>query len=166
MIIKLENIESLYPCKTRLENYIKHYENKELTPRQFMGLKHITHNDKLWVAFRMMDMSLLSKCAGEIAMSARHIYEDACPWDLRPRIAIADALNCAAGSAASAAHDATAAAYECYSKFSPAVFSAAYAAAYAATVASYVAHAAKMATYAKPDSEKAIRTMILKYWKG
>lgn len=165
-MINLKFIKKLKPCQDRLDNYLKFYSDKEFTPRQFMGLKNITQEDKLWVAFRSLPEKTVRIIAGEIAMTVLHIYEEKYPEDFRPRKAIEFALKGesninAANAAANAAADADYAAAK----------SAAYAAAdavYYSTYAAYAAtHAAANAAKANPglDQEKLIRTIILKYWK-
>jgi hypothetical protein len=167
-------IKPLKPCKDRWDNYLKFYGDKSFTKRQFMGLKNITHEDKMWVAFRLMSAEKVMRAAADIAESVLHIYEEAYPGDLRPRKAIEavrrgdrnayyDAANAAytaaattatyaaRAAAADAAHYAAAAAADAahYAAAAAAdAADAAYYAARAARAATYAARAARAATYA------------------
>jgi hypothetical protein len=168
LMISQTNISSLKPCKDRFDNYVKFYGNRKFTPKQFMGLKNITHKDKLWVAFHMLPSDKVRVVAGEIAKSVLHIYESKYPNDDRPRKAIECALtgksnkNTAASAYAASAASADDAA--------DAAAAAASAADTAYTTSAYAAYAAAAyAVYAKPNArsvqEKLIRTIVLKYWK-
>jgi hypothetical protein len=165
-MITLETIKALKPCKDRLDNYVKHYSEKSFTHGQFMGLKNITPEDKIWVALRLIPQAKLRFAAADIAESVLDIYEAKYPNDNRPRLAIEAARNGSAYVArAVAAYDAAAAAR------AAAAHDAAYAAA-AAAHAAHAAHAAYAAAYdaaracgAKPNHEKVIRKIILRYWK-
>jgi hypothetical protein len=137
-MITLETIKALKPCKDRLDNYVKHYSERSFTHGQFMGLKNITPEDKIWVALRLIPQAKLRFAAADIAESVLDIYEAKYPNDNRPRLAIEAARNGSADDAHAAAH------------------AAAYAAAY---------DAAARACGAKPNHEKVIRKIILRYWK-
>ncbi|CAM6005481.1 unnamed protein product [Sphagnum balticum] len=141
-----------------------------------MGLKNITHKDKLWVAFRMLPSDKVRIVVGEIAKSVLHIYESKYPNDNRPRKAIEAALtgkpdrNAAAAADAAAADAAYAdayaaadAAYAAYVADAADAYAADAAAAYAANAAA--AYAADNKLNARAIQEKLIRTIILKYWK-
>lgn len=115
-------IKGLRPRKGRLDNYANLYGEKVLTKCQFMGLKNITHEDKLWVAFRLMPKDNLKLAAADIAELVLHHYEDKYPNDNRPRLAIeaarkgvdyeaADAARAAADNAAFAVYHASRAAF-------------------------------------------------------
>ena len=91
--INLTKIKKLDPCKHRLDNYIEHYKNRNFTIEQFLRLKKISHEDKLWVAFRMMPKKNLRFAAGEIALSVLSIFEKEFPKDSRPRKAIELAMS-------------------------------------------------------------------------
>lgn len=54
MRINNQIIKALNPCKDRLNNYLRYYENRDLTVRQFFKLANITHHDKLWVVLRLV----------------------------------------------------------------------------------------------------------------
>jgi hypothetical protein len=156
-MINLEVIKKFNPCEDRLDNYVSFYGDKSFTPRQFMGLKNITHADKLWAALRLLPKDKVRAIAADIAESVLHIYEEKYPNDARPREVIAAARAYARGeiteeqinerrkSAYTAAYDA---AYD----FAAAAYSAAYAAAYAADAAdaAYAAYAA--GTYYAADA--------------
>jgi hypothetical protein len=88
MKINLELISKLEPCKDRLDNYVNFYGNKDFTPAQFMGLKNITQNDKMWVTMRLIPKDKLRLVAADIAETVLHIYESQYPNDSRPRKAI------------------------------------------------------------------------------
>ncbi len=159
-MINLKIISALNPCKDRLENYIGCYGDKEFTPRQFLGLKHITQADKLWVAFRLMPKANIPLAAADIAESVLSIYENKYPGDLRPRKAI-EAARSGAKAAAAAVADADAANTYAYAD-------AAYVAAYAAAnAACYTAIYAAYATNAsnRGVQEKLNRTIVLRYWR-
>jgi hypothetical protein len=130
-LVNVELIKALNPCKDRLKNFIKHYNNRHFTKSQFMDLKNITQADKLWVAFRLMPKESIKLAAADIAESVLHLYEAQYPKDNRPRLAIeaarrgdkdaaaayADAADAAAAAAAAgaayaAAADAADAAYD------------------------------------------------------
>jgi hypothetical protein len=164
-MITLETIKALKPCRPRLDNYVKHYSERSFTHGQFMGLKNITQEDKIWVALRLIPQAKLRFAAADIAESVLDIYEAKYPNDNRPRLAIEAARNgsaaarAAAYAAYAAAHDAAyAAAYAAYAAAAAAAYDAAYDAAYAAA-------AAARACGAKPNHEKVIRKIILRYWK-
>jgi hypothetical protein len=55
LIINTKVIAELNPCKDRFDNYKYYYEHRDFTLRQFLALKNITHNDKLWVVLRLVD---------------------------------------------------------------------------------------------------------------
>jgi hypothetical protein len=164
-------IKSLNPCKDRYDNYLKYYGDKELTIRQFMGRKHITQSDKLWVAFRLMPKDNIRLAAADIAESVLHIYENAYPNDDRPRKAIEAARKGDVDAAVNAADRAANAADAAYADAN--AYAAAYAAVNVATYAAYAAvnaadRAANAAARAASDrntQEKLIRKIIMGYWK-
>jgi hypothetical protein len=172
-MITLETIKALKPCKDRLDNYVKHYSERSFTHGQFMGLKNITPEDKIWVALRLIPQAKLRFAAADIAESVLDIYEAKYPNDNRPRLAIEAARNGSADDAhaaraAYAAHaHAARAAYAAYAAHDAHdAHAAAYAAAYDAAHAAYAAYdAAARACGAKPNHEKVIRKIILRYWK-
>jgi predicted lipid-binding transport protein (Tim44 family) len=174
MIINKQVIKELKPCNDLYENYLKYYKNKEFTPAQFMGLKNITHKDKLWVGFRLIPKDKIRFVAADIAESVLPIFEEKYPGDLRPRNAI-EAARSGDANAASAASAA-------YAAYASAAHAAARAAAYAASDAAYAANAASDAAYAanaaasdaayaadageeRKMQEKLIRKILLRYLK-
>ena len=154
LMISQTNISKLKPCKDRFDNYVKFYDNREFTPRQFMGLKNITHKDKLWVAFRMLPSDKVRIVAGEIAKSVLHIYESKYPNDNRPRKAIEAVLTGKSDAAADAAYaaDAADAAANAAADAADAAYAAAYAAAAADAAAYAYAYAAADAADAAADA--------------
>jgi hypothetical protein len=171
-----ELIKSLNPCKVRHDNYLKFYTNKEYSKAQFLGLKNISHSDKLWVAFRLMPKDNIRLACADIAESVLHIFEAKYPNDKRPRLAIeaarrgnavaaADAAAYAAANAAYAAADAAYAAAANAAAYAAAYAAAAAADAAAAAAADAAADAAAYAGLDKAKQEKLIRTIVLKYWR-
>ena len=88
MTINKSVIAKLNPCSDRFDNYVNHYGERDFTVRQFMGLKNITHADKLWVAFRLLPKGQIPKAATDMAELVLHVYEAKYPNDKRPREAI------------------------------------------------------------------------------
>ncbi len=148
--ISRSTISVLRPCKDRLDNYVKHYADREFTPRQFMGLKHITHKDKLWVAFRSLNQKSISLACADIAESVLHIYEKRYPNDKRPRDCIEAVRLYANGNITR----------ETLLERRKDAAAAAYAAAYDAYAA-----AAAYAASSRSLQEKLCRTILLRYWK-
>ncbi len=184
--VSLTEIKSLNPCQNRLDNYIKFYGERKFTHAQFMGLKSITQEDKMWVAFRLMSKMNIVLAAADIAESTLHLFESKYPNDNRPRLAIEAARVCAknptdknkeaaysaadsavysARSAAdSAVYSARSAAYSAVYSAVYSADSAAYSAVYSADSAAYSAvYSARSAAYSA--QEKLIRKIVLKYWK-
>ncbi len=187
-MINTKIISELNPCTNRFDNWKKHYDSntlaKPMSYAQFLGLRNITHDDKMWVCFRLMDKSLLRFASADIAELGLPIFEKAYPNDLRPRQAIEaaravpldiDKAKYAAYSAYSAyyAYSAAYAAYAAYAASRAAAYSAAadaYTAsrAYAAYIAysasaAYIAYSAHTAGEDRSKIEKKIRTIVLKY---
>jgi hypothetical protein len=166
MKINKNLIKKLKPCQDRYENYLKYYKDKEFTPAQFMRLKNITHDDKCWVAVRLITKEKIRFAAADIAESVLHIYEKAYPGDNRPRLAIEAARRGSKGAVASAAFDAA------YAAFNAAAFSAYDAANAAASAfsaadaaADAAANAAANAGEERKMQEKLIRKILLRYLK-
>lgn len=162
-------IAKLKPCEDRFDNYLKFYGEKDFTAKQFMGLRNISHSDKVWVSLRLMDKAKLRFVAADIAELVLPIFEKQYPNDNRPRLAIESARN----GTKKEARKAVAAAYASASA-ADATYSATYSAAYAADAAAYAAsadatysaaYAAAAADYVgnKRVIEKKIRTIILRY---
>jgi hypothetical protein len=195
-MVNMSKISALNPCKDRFENFVKFYGSKTLTKGQFMGLKNITQDDKMWVAFRMMREKSVRLCAIEIAKSVLPIFEKEYPNDLRPRKAIEAAetylenlteenrqkVESTYGAAYAAYYAAAAAAYAAANAPPHAPHTrrhtrrhlrrqrhnyAVNATNYAAYYAA-AAYAANAAAYAAnlPNAEKSIRKIVLKHWKG
>ena len=151
MTINKSVIAKLNPCSDRFDNYVNHYGERDFTVRQFMGLKNITHADKLWVAFRLLPKGQIPKAATDMAELVLHVYEAKYPNDKRPREAI-EAVRSGDKERAK---------------------KAAYAAAYAAAAAADTAYAAAAANAAAKaagkDGKKAMqkrqRTILIKYLK-
>lgn len=76
MKINIQLIRTLDPCKNSLDKVIRFYKNKEFTPRQFMGLKNISHEEKLWVAFRLISLEKVRFIADDIVDRAYSIFDD------------------------------------------------------------------------------------------
>jgi hypothetical protein len=177
MQITKNSISALNPCKDRFDNFVKFYGSKTLTKGQLMGLKNITQNDKMWVAFKMMDEKSVKLCAIEIAKLVLPIFEEKYPNDLRPRKAIEaaeiylenpteenrqKAATATAYAAHAAAYASTAAAAATEAAARAATYAAAY---YAAAATTYAAANAAIAANL-PNAEKSIRKIVLKHWKG
>jgi hypothetical protein len=54
MRINTETIRKLNPCRSRFENWEKHYATFKGTLKQFFALSEITHADKLWITLRLL----------------------------------------------------------------------------------------------------------------
>lgn len=168
--INAKLIKTLNPCQDRLDNFVNHYKDKSFTIKEFLALTNITHNDKIWVAFRLMPKKNIRFAAGHIAKSVLSIYELSFPKDYRPRNAIKEAvrpkLNKEAIHAATSA--AGAAANSAATSANSAATSAYYAAFSAATSASEAAGcaAAAYATNATSQQQRDVHLKIIaKYWK-
>lgn len=182
MKITNKTIAKLNPCQDRHDNYLIFYKGKTHTKAQFLGLKNITHEDKIWVAFRLLPLDSIALCAADIAELVLPIFEAQYPNDLRPRLAIEAARSktmtlqekCNAAYTASRAYYASNdAAYATYAA-TYAADAATYAtnaahAAYATSTANAAAKTSTNAVYAAKlnghNIEKKIRTIILRYWK-
>lgn len=175
-------IKSLNPCQHRLDNYLKFYAKKSHTKAQFMGLKNITHEDKVWVSLRLIPKDNIRLATADIAESVLHIFEKAYPNDDRPRKAIEAARSNSSDTAiyASAAYAAARAAASAGSYVASYVAAQAATADHAAYVAAQAATAASAGSYAasyaasvinavypndKIAQQKLIRKIILKYWR-
>ena len=158
MKINLKVIKELNPCSDRYNNYIKFYRDKKLTFCQFMGLKNITHQDKLWVAFRLMTKNNIRQAAADIAESTLHIYESKYPNDNRPRMAIEAARNI--NSTQEELSAAWSAAWSAARSAASAAWSAAWSAESAAESAAWSA-----AESSQNIMEKKQRTILIKYLK-
>jgi hypothetical protein len=182
MNINKKTIAKLNPCKDRFNNYLKHYSDRDFTPKQFMGLRNISHNDKIWVAVRLMDKKLLRFAAADIAELVLPIFEAKYPNDKRPRLAIlaarakildVEACKVAAANAANAYHIAARAADSTWTVAAKDAANAA-AASWAAACAARAAAAADNIIYFTTctaaqlngqNTERKIRTILLRYLK-
>ena len=184
MKFTIKDVEALKPCEERLDNAKKHYSKTKVTPKQFLKLKYLTYDDKIWVAFRLMPKENIRLAAADIAESVLHLFEAKYQNDLRPRKAIEEARKDIAPSnktysdaanVVDAAYDSAntasyAAAYAAYAAANAA--DAAYAAhasyaaaAYSAYVAAYTAYVAAYAAGGKRNQERLNFDIILKYWR-
>lgn len=113
--VNTKKILTLNPCKDRLDNWNNYYSdfNKDIV--KFLRLENITHNDKIWVAVRLMPRNLLKifeiDCIFAAEKYAAYVYYDyyAAVYAAHDVIAAANAANAATGHAAAAGHAATAA---------------------------------------------------------
>ncbi len=87
-MISNKTIKNLKPCSDRFNNYLKYYKDKTHTYAQFLGLKNITHDDKLWVTLRLIPEDKLRFLAADIAELVLYAYEREYPNDFIPRKAI------------------------------------------------------------------------------
>ncbi len=133
LTINTKLIETLKPCKDRLDNWLVNYNVEDYSLREFLALPEITHSDKLWVILRLIDDDTRVVFALDCAFAA-YDYAD----DYADDYAADYAANAAYYAATSAASNADAAAYA-----ANAAYYAAYATyAYAAANAAYCAAAA------------------------
>jgi len=107
-------ISALNPCKSRFDNYLKHYANFNGDVLEFIDLKKITSNDKLWVLFRTCPRFIIEVVAIDCAMQASeysyYATAAAAYASYAADAADADAASCAAYGATTAADAADAAA--------------------------------------------------------
>lgn len=104
--ITLEYIRALNPCAHRLDNYIKHYAEKEHSIREFIALDNITYEDKMWLLFRkrgFLDIKQKIRLASDFAERVLYIFEERYPDDDGPRKAIMSSRSSYPGIAAAAA---------------------------------------------------------------
>ncbi len=158
MKITNELIKSFNPCTDRYDNYLKFYANKTHSLDQFMDLEDISHDDKLWVCFRLMPRQNRKFCAADIAELVLPIFEAEYPNDKRPRLAI-EAARDETMNGGSASIAAICAVHAGEASVSTCAIYAAYAAAHAAYASVYVSHAsahgAEAATYAAAHGAEA-----------
>jgi len=175
-MINKEVILKLKPCQDRYDNYVTKYKDKSFTKSQFMGLKSITHFDKLWVAFRLMTKSQVIAAAADIAESVLHIFESEHPNDKRPRLAIeairsgkglAEAHTTAIAAANAAVKSAFYAAYATYAVANAAYYAddASYNIARVACTISVTSCLSYDVDEDKKQQAKLVRKIILKHWK-
>jgi len=91
--ITFSAVKKLNPCSERLENALKHYNGKSFTIKEFLSLERLYHDDKVWVAVRMMPNKNIRFVACETAKSVLNLYEAEYPDDDRPRKPVKEALK-------------------------------------------------------------------------
>jgi hypothetical protein len=107
-MITTKLIESFKPCQDRLDNWLSHYKSFSGDVLQFLDLKNITHNDKLWIFLRLLPKEYLGSIAADFAEEVVHIYERYNPDSSVLKAAIAAARGndiAAARNAANAIDD-------------------------------------------------------------
>ncbi len=143
-------VKSLGPCTDRYDNYLMFYKTKTHSLGQFMGLRNITHEDKLWVCFRLMPNQNLRFCASDLAELVLPMFESKYPNDNRPRLAIEAARTKVVDMDAA------------INTFN-AARNAAYYAAYAAAGSTTTSSAARNAAYAAAQAADCAAHSILAY---
>ena len=151
VLINKEVIHEFKPCADRYKNFLEHYSDFSGGLKDLFALDKITHQDKLWVAFRVISKKKVVECAVIVAEGVLGVYETRYPKDNRPRSAIE-----AARAWLSDPNDVTASAYAAADAATHAAADAAThaAAAYAAThaAASHAVNAITHATAATHDA--------------
>jgi hypothetical protein len=164
--INTEVIESFKPCQSRLDNWLQHYESFDGGILQFLDLKNITHNDKLWLFLRLLPEKYLGSIAADFAEEVVHIYER---YNVDSSVLKA-AIAAARGNNTNVAYAAANAAYAVARNIGYAYDAAyaAYDAAYAAYDATSIAaaNAAANAIWAADDRDnmKKEQIEIMKKW--
>lgn len=75
--INTEVIAKLDTCKDRFKNWIKHYNHWNGDIAEFLNLDKISYRDKMWVASRLMPISIAEVFAIDCAVSvATHADDD------------------------------------------------------------------------------------------
>ena len=105
MKVNAKKIKALTPCDDRFDNFLKHYAKFNGDMLEFLALKKITANDKVWVAVRLMPRHLVEVFAIDCAVNAQDYAADAAAD------ATAAAYYAAAAAAAAAYRAAANAAY-------------------------------------------------------
>lgn len=85
MKITTENVASLNPCASRLQNFKDHYPNFSGSVQDFLSLDNITYSDKVWVCVRLMTRNQKFYWARACAFSVLEIFEAKHPDDRRVR---------------------------------------------------------------------------------
>ena len=109
MRVNKKKIVALKPCRDRLDNYLSKHETFSGTMTKFLGLGGISHEDKLWVYFRLIPKDRIRLVAADLAEACLHIFESRYPNDSRPRKAVEAARSGDNAAAAYAAYAAAAA---------------------------------------------------------
>ena len=164
MQINKEVLKSLDPCSDRYKNYLENYPNFDGSFDEFLDLENITHNDKIWVAKRVLNTNQIVHFGLLCAQSVLHIFEEKYPEDKRPRNCIEYLIKIDDFSKVTDEQreeilkhrDAAADSYAVYAAANAAVYTAANAAVYAADTAAnaavYAADADAAAVYAAANA--------------
>ncbi len=155
MRINTEKIKDLGPCKDRLDNYLKHYPDFDGSLEDFIMLKELTYDDKVWVFVRIATLEQNVRWSLLCASKVLSIFEEKCPGDKRPRqalYAVKAWLNSPTKENAYAVSEATRDAAYAARAASEAARAAAYAASDAAYASTYAARAAAYATRATSEA--------------
>lgn len=88
--LKIDNdlIKNMKPCNSRLNNYLKYYNNCSHNYKKFINLENITYDDKVWVLRKLLSKTQAVSWAVLCAESVLHIYENKYPYNKAPRKAI------------------------------------------------------------------------------
>ena len=73
--INLDYLVSLNPCEARLDAYKSQYKNFNGTFSEFLDLKKVSYDDKIWVAMRYLNINQLVHFAILCADSVLPIFE-------------------------------------------------------------------------------------------
>lgn len=164
MKINKKVLEKLNPCTNRLDNYLENYHDREFTINQFLRLKKISHEDKVWVAVRLMPRENLRFFAGEVAKSVLPLFEKEFPGDLRPRKAVEEVLRSKLDKDTSYTANSAANADAAVRAAVRAAYAAANADAAAANAYTAAYYAVRAATNKKTQESLQLK-IIRKYWK-
>jgi hypothetical protein len=82
-------IRTFNPCESGIVNFETRYPNFEGTIIDILKLEHISYNDKIWLAVKVVDIKILNVWSVECAESVLHNFEKQFPEDKRIR----DCLN-------------------------------------------------------------------------
>jgi len=146
-------IKSLTPCKDRLVNYLKHYNELNFDILEFLALDKITTEDKIWVSVRLMPVNLVERFALECSSRASAYAAKAYTYAAK-----SSNYYDASDAAVAASYAAKATSLASYAQDAPDTLTAAKAASYAA---SYAADAADLASAEEQDLQlKSIAQLI------
>ncbi len=93
IIINKKHLDTLVPFRTEYEDYLEEYKDWQGTLEEFLDLKNISHEYKMWVFLCSFDSYTVGLIAADFAERALHFYEEKFPNDDRPRKAIEVARN-------------------------------------------------------------------------
>ena len=158
MRINTEKIKDLGPCKVRLDNYLKHYPDFDGSLEDFIMLKELTYDDKVWVFVRIATPEQNVRWSLLCASKVLSIFEENCPGDKRPRQALESVKAWLNSPTKENAYAVLAAAYDARAASDAATAYAARAAAYAAVYAALAAYDA--AVYAARDAYAASNAAV------